>query len=209
MATHPRPKLSAGNNKVTARSSLALSRSWAIPFAPSVQEQQRMKSRCFWSQYFSITGLNLLATAQQSRCKAELGTSPCRLSPSPPLPKSWGTKTRCQHRRKAFHRWQLQGLARDTAAASLRCPGTGWWWQCMAEDHQQTASQGRDSGGNCSLASTHITTCHTGWHYRYFEIEDYSKNKPVLILYFLLYVLQRILGYISFKVPRKHLRSIL
>lgn len=72
---------------------------------------------------FSIPGLDLPAPALQSRWKAELGASPCRLSPPPRAGPSRDTKTHCQHLREGFFRrirgWRgtalllsdIQGLA--------------------------------------------------------------------------------------------------
>lgn len=72
---------------------------------------------------FSIPGLDLPAPALQSRWKAELGASPCRLSPPPRAGPSRDTKTHCQHLREGFSRrirgWRgtalllsdIQGLA--------------------------------------------------------------------------------------------------
>lgn len=109
-----------------------------------------MKSLCFWSQDFSVQGLNLLATAQQSRCKEELGAT------SPEGRSQQGHKNTLPAAVKpparGLHCQQFQALAQDTAV--LRCPGTGWWSQCMAEGQQQTASQGHDSGENSNLANT-------------------------------------------------------
>lgn len=88
--------------------------SWPLPSAPSVQ---CMKSLCFWSQDFSVLGLNLLATAQQSRCKEELGAT---------SPKGWsqqGHKNTLPASVRGLHRQRFQALAQD--AAVLRCPGTG------------------------------------------------------------------------------------
>lgn len=109
-----------------------------------------MKSLCFWSQDFSVQGLNLLATAQQSRCKAELGAT---------SPEGWSQQghkntlpAAVKPPARGLHCQQFQALAQDTAV--LRCPGTGWWSQCMAEGQQQTASQGHDSGENSNLANT-------------------------------------------------------
>lgn len=69
MPTHPKPKLSAWNNKVTPCSSTLTmqvpSWSWPFPHTP-VQEKHCMKSCSFWSQDFSIMRLNLLNPAQQS-----------------------------------------------------------------------------------------------------------------------------------------------
>lgn len=111
MATQPGPKSSVGNNKVTPCSSLAgpghspellLCSAWSL---------------CFWSQDFSVLGLNLLATAQQSRCKEELGAT---------SPKGWsqqGHKNTLPASVRGLQRQRFQALAQD--AAVLRCPGTG------------------------------------------------------------------------------------
>lgn len=70
LAAHPRPKLAAWNNKVTA-CSLALALwipfwCWPFPHAPSVQEEQCTESHCFWTRDFFHSGLG-----SSSSCSAE------------------------------------------------------------------------------------------------------------------------------------------
>lgn len=82
-----------------------------------------MKSHCFWSQDFSIMGLNLLATAQQSRCKAELGALQAVTSPE-----GWSQQEHKNHAASICAR-----------ASPLTISGAGAGHRCCCSDAQGPA----------------------------------------------------------------------